>query len=301
VANNKGNKINTNLKGPSLKFHEKKAKKSFAQQAALASLAVPFILVALYAILPDPGRGASGVFIVLGVQFLMLVTGIGLGVIALITRKPGTRDIVVKATIGLILNSVILCFSINIMVQSYQRSKPKVWDKPGVTDEQISMNAVLKYPGWLGTGKYKQAVFVAGSINDASEYSHFFNSNCEKEISIMSVSAINPAGHSFITLDISIADLMLRDNTKIQSLPLDEVLGSMKGVQYNLVKRILGPNKIAPGTKFVHGLIFLPRGFDWSKLDTVIVWVNGCEVEISGTVYTAKEKQQLYQIGSKNK
>ena len=299
MANNNGNKINTNPKEPSLNFYKKKAKPPFARQAAAASLAIPLILVFFQAILRDSVRGAPGVLIMSGV--LMLVTGVGLGVIALITRKTGTRGIVVKATIGLIINSVLLVLFINGFIIGYQKGKQEVVEKQRVTYEKKGMDSVLNYPGWIGGGTYGAARLGAVSVNDKSEASRFFNNNCKKEVSVMNLTVINPPGQSYITLDISFADIILRDNTKIRSLPLDEVLRSMKQDQDKLMKSFLGPHKIAPGTSFSTGDICVPRGFDWSKVDTVIVGVDGREVEISGRMYTAKEKQQLYQLGLKNK
>jgi hypothetical protein len=76
----------------------------FARQAAAASVAIPLIPVFFQAILRDSVKEAPGVLIVAGVWLLMLVTGVGLGVIALITRKPGTRGIVIKATINRLKN-----------------------------------------------------------------------------------------------------------------------------------------------------------------------------------------------------
>jgi hypothetical protein len=98
----------------------------------------------------------------------------------------------------------------------------------------------------------------------------------------MNLTVINPQGNSYITLDISFADLILRDGSKVQTLPLEEILRSMKQDQDKLMNSFFGPHKIAPGTNFSNGVICVPRGFDWSKVDTVIVGVDGWEVDISG-------------------
>lgn len=273
----------------------RKIKKPFAQQAADACLGITVILTVFYAIMRIFRLRIDSIFIIMVLGFLLAAAGVVLGIIALLgTRKLGARGIAVKATIGLIINSVILVILIVIFISAFvkgiQLARVNAY-------KQMGVDAALKYPGWVGYGKYKETRIVSLSINDESKLAHFMNSNCEKEISTIHLSAGVPRFHSAVTLDISRPELFLSDGTKTYALPLAEVLGSMKSNREAMLEKFLGPHKISPDAPFVFGYIFVPLGFDWNKLETVVVDVDGHWVEVRGRMYTVEEKKQLFKHG----
>ncbi len=124
---------------------------SFAGKAAVASLALPLILIIANSQFNDQTASREAIIIMNVTRVLLVATGVVLGIIGLIGgKKNKDSSVVIKSVIGIVINSIILllfAFAITVgILNKHQKQQESMNENKSRTQYGSS--------GWVEPGKF---------------------------------------------------------------------------------------------------------------------------------------------------
>ena len=274
--------------------NRKLTKQPFAQQAATACLLAPIMCGVMNVITARASQDSPvAAFAISIICVVIIIAGTVLGIIALFgIRNHGTKGILVKAVAGLSISGLILLIALGAFFNA--RNAEALFSSDPEQQMQEARDALLKYEGWVGIHVYGTASIVAVSINDRSKYGQALNNLCEENISFMQINIINPPDHPPIMFENAQVRFQLDDGSVEEAIDLKKALHAMKKDRRGFLAQYSGPHRIDPGTQFSNGFVFVPFGFDWERVVSMDIVIDGAYLTIEGKLLTPQEKHDVF-------
>lgn len=270
----------------------KRPKIPFTRQAARASWVAPLLsLVLSYYIKP---LNPTFNLLMLMVMVFFLIAGFVFGIVALFgIRKHGRKGILKPAIAGIIVNVSLISLFISLWVFFNVVDKHRLQQE----GEKMGMDVFLNYPGWFGATFVEGAVLTVTSIDDMSEAAREFNTYFIANVSHLLISVDNSAGKEDFDVNPSMVRLILEDGRIENALSTRQVLQTARVDKQKWIDTYTGPFRVYPGEQLTNCIVFLPYGFDMSKVEKVIVNINGQDTSVAGSYLTAEQKAKLVKSG----
>lgn len=266
------------------------AKKPFARQAATASWLAPVLSLALSYCTKQVDQAGS--IFMLTIEVLFIVAGLVFGIIALFgIRKHGREGIFKPAIAGIIVSVSLILLIISLLVLGYVADKRRLRQE----GEQMAINLLLNEPGWIGFTILPDTTITVVSMHDGSDAARELNACFGANVSSLIIGIFNLGGKETLTVDPSLVRLVLTDDTIEPALPIRAVLQTAREQKW--IDTYSGPFKVLPGEQLTRCFVFIPHGFDMSKVVKVLVNINGQDMPVAGSYLTAEQKAKLIKSG----
>ncbi|MHC4087017.1 MAG: DUF4190 domain-containing protein [Planctomycetota bacterium] len=268
------------------------AKTPFARQAAKASWVAPLLCLSLSYLTKPASRVGNMAMVIFMLSFI--VAGLVFGIIALFgIRKYGRKGILKPAIAGIIVNVLFISLIISLWVFLDVTNNRRLRQE----GEQMGMDLLLNYPGWMGATFMEGAVLTVTSVDDSSEAARDLNKIFWANISHLIISLDNSAGKEDFEVNPSLVSLVLADGTIEPVLPTRQILQTAREQKQKWIDTYTGPFIVAPGEQLTACFAFIPHGFDMSKVVKAVVNINGQDMPVVGSYMAAEQKAKLIKSG----
>lgn len=193
----------------------------------------------------------------------------------------------------------ILCSALALVGVVVERKRLVAREQAYRKHKHEGQRSFLEYPGWYGLGKVGDTALIIASFADESPLAKILSSNRTMNVSIAQVVAVNRSAKDTFLIDSAQAVLVRSDGRTVQCLPPAEVLGSYKKSADKMLNTYLGPHFVKPQSQSISAFIYLPLGFSWIDVTSVIVHIDGKPVTIQGRVLTVADKIELVEARRK--